>query len=102
MVLKADVFKETILKGLDFASHSGKLLTLGVKPSYPETGYGYIQIDEQEESGFYKVKTFIEKPAHEFAEVFVQSSEFFWNSGIFIWHVNTCLLYTSPSPRDRG
>lgn len=91
MVLKADVFKETILKGLDFASHSGKLLTLGVKPSYPETGYGYIQIDEQEESGFYKVKTFIEKPAHEFAEVFVQSSEFFWNSGIFIWHVNTIL-----------
>lgn len=91
MILKADVFKDTILKGLDFASRSGKLLTLGIKPSYPETGYGYIQIDEHLEGDFYKAKTFIEKPAREFAEVFVQSSEFFWNSGIFIWHVNTIL-----------
>lgn len=91
MILKADAFKESILKGMEFASQSDKLLTLGIKPSYPETGYGYIQIDEKQEGDFYKVKTFIEKPAREFAEVFVQSNEFYWNSGIFIWHVNTIL-----------
>lgn len=91
LILKMDEFKQAILKGMEFASHSGKLLTLGIKPSYPETGYGYIQIDEKEKENFYKVKTFIEKPAREFAEVFVQSNEFYWNSGIFIWHVNTIL-----------
>lgn len=91
MILKADAFKESIFKGMEFASKSDKLLTLGIKPSYPETGYGYIQIDEKQEGDFYKVKTFIEKPAREFAEVFVQSNEFYWNSGIFIWHVRTIL-----------
>lgn len=91
MILKMDEFKEAIQKGLEFASHSGELLTLGIKPGYPETGYGYIQIDEEKKGDFYKVKTFIEKPALEFAEVFVQSNEFYWNSGIFIWHVNTIL-----------
>ena len=50
-----------------------------------------IQIDEEKKGDFYKVKTFIEKPAREFAEIFVQSNEFYWNSGIFVWHVNTIL-----------
>ena len=81
-----------MLKGLDFASSSGKLINIGIKPTRPETGYGYIQIDDEERSGdFCKVKTFIEKPALEFAEVFVQGNEFYWNSGIFIWHVDTIM-----------
>lgn len=86
-----DEFKRDILKSLEFASHSDKLLTLGIKPSYPETGYGYIQVSEEKEEDFYKVKTFIEKPLREFAEVFVQSNEFYWNSGIFVWHVKTIM-----------
>lgn len=91
LILKQDEFKEAILKGLDFASKNDKLVTLGIKPNRPDTGYGYIQIDEEKEGDFYKVKTFIEKPAREFAEIFIQSDEFYWNSGIFVWNVNTIL-----------
>lgn len=89
LILKSDAFQEAILKGLDFASCHDKLLTIGIRPHRPETGYGYIQIADEKEGDFYKVKTFIEKPAKEFAEIFVQSNEFFWNSGIFVWHVDT-------------
>jgi mannose-1-phosphate guanylyltransferase len=69
--MKVEEFKEAILKGLEFASKNDKLVTLGIKPNRPETGYGYIQIDEEKKGDFYKVKTFIEKPAREFAEIFV-------------------------------
>lgn len=91
LILNVERFREAILKGLEFASRTDKLITLGIKPAKAETGYGYIQIDEEKEGDFFKVKTFIEKPAKEFAEIFVQSNEFYWNSGIFIWHVNTIL-----------
>ncbi|MGL4519072.1 MAG: mannose-1-phosphate guanylyltransferase [Phocaeicola sp.] len=91
LILKEEEFKESIIKGLAFVEKSDQLLTLGIKPNRPETGYGYIQIDEQQEKGFFKAKTFIEKPQLEFAEVFVQSDEFYWNSGIFLWNVNTIL-----------
>ena len=91
LVLKADEFRESILRGLDFASKYDKLLTIGIRPGRPETGYGYIQVGERDESepDFYRVKTFIEKPAREFAEIFVQSNEFYWNSGIFLWSIKT-------------
>lgn len=91
LILKEDEFKNAILKGLDFVAHSPQLLTLGIRPNRPETGYGYIQIDEEKQDEFYKVKTFIEKPQLEFAKVFVESGEFYWNSGIFLWNVNTIL-----------
>ena len=91
LILKEAEFIEAINKGLEFVSHSSQLLTLGIKPSRPETGYGYIQVDEKKEGDFYKVKTFIEKPQLEFAQVFVESDEFYWNSGIFLWNVNTIL-----------
>lgn len=91
LILKSEAFKQALMKGLEFASKNDKLVTLGIKPNRPETGYGYIQIDEEKEGDFYKVKTFIEKPALEFAEIFVQSNEFYWNSGIFVWNVRTIL-----------
>ena len=91
LILKEGEFIEAIQKGLEFVANSPQLLTLGIKPNRPETGYGYIQIDEKQEGNFYKVKTFIEKPQLEFAEVFAESDEFYWNSGIFIWNVNTIL-----------
>lgn len=91
LILKEDKFVESISKGLEFVAQSPQLLTLGIKPNRPETGYGYIQIDDEKEGDFYKVKTFVEKPQLEFAQVFVESKEFFWNSGIFLWNVNTIL-----------
>ncbi len=91
LILKEDEFLAAIEKGLDFVSRSEKLLTLGIKPTRPETGYGYIQIDEPAGDNFYKVKTFTEKPELELAKVFVESGEFYWNSGLFMWNVNTII-----------
>ena len=84
LILKEDEFLAAIEKGLDFVSRSEKLLTLGIKPNRPETGYGYIQIDEPAGGNFYKVKTFTEKPELELAKVFVESGEFYWNSDYFV------------------
>ena len=91
LILKEDEFIKAIQKGLEFVAQSPQLLTLGIKPNRPETGYGYIQITDEKQGDFYKVKTFVEKPQLEFAKVFVESEEFYWNSGIFLWNVNTIL-----------
>ena len=91
LILKEAEFLEAIQKGLEFVSKSDKLLTLGIKPNRPETGYGYIQIDEQAGDNFYKVKTFTEKPEIELAKVFVESGEFYWNSGLFMWNVKSII-----------
>ena len=94
LILKEDEFLAAIEKGLEFVTHSEKLLTLGIKPNRPETGYGYIQIDEPEGDNLYKVKTFTEKPELELAKVFVESGEFYWNAGLFIWNVNSIIKAT--------
>ena len=91
LILKEDEFLTAIKNGLDFVSQNEKLLTLGIRPNRPETGYGYIQIAQQEGDNLYKVKTFTEKPELELAKVFVASGEFYWNSGLFMWNVNTIL-----------
>lgn len=91
LILKEEEFLNAIAKGLDFVAQSDKLLTLGIKPNRPETGYGYIQIAEQVSDNFYKVKTFTEKPELELAKVFVESREFYWNSGLFMWNVNSII-----------
>lgn len=91
LILKESEFLTAVEKGLQFVSESDKLLTLGIKPNRPETGYGYIQIDDPAGENFYKVKTFTEKPELELAKVFVNSGEFYWNSGLFLWNVSTIL-----------
>ncbi|NDV82220.1 mannose-1-phosphate guanylyltransferase [Bacteroides sp. 51] len=91
LILKEGEFLEAVEKGLEFVARSEKLLTLGIKPNRPETGYGYIQIAEKEEENFYKVKTFTEKPELELAKVFLESGEFYWNSGLFLWNVNSII-----------
>lgn len=87
LITRDNLFIESIERGFEFVEHHDALLTLGIKPSRPETGYGYIQIGQPvtEAPGICKVKTFTEKPKLELAQVFVESGEFFWNSGIFLW-----------------
>ncbi len=91
LILNEDLFRKNIVSGLQFVKTSNRLLTLGIKPSRPETGYGYIQIEEEENlpENFSKVKTFTEKPNLEMAKIFFESGEFFWNSGIFIWSLKS-------------
>lgn len=82
-------FINVIEAGLNYVNSSQKLLTLGLKPNRPETGYGYIQVENNEiDLGISKVKTFTEKPNVDLAEVFLNSGDFFWNSGIFIWSLS--------------
>lgn len=92
IVMKTDVFKSVVLNGLNYVSIHDELLTLGIVPTRPDTGYGYIQfLEEKGSNGIYKVKTFTEKPDLELARQFIESGDFLWNSGIFIWNVNTIL-----------
>jgi mannose-1-phosphate guanylyltransferase len=89
LIIKEEEFVRQIKNGLEFIESNDALLTLGIKPSRPETGYGYIQVKEKLEfnnlNNLYTVKTFTEKPGLEMAQIFVDSGEFFWNSGIFLW-----------------
>ncbi len=85
LITRDKEFETSILKGFEFVESHDALLTLGIRPTRPETGYGYIQIGREIGDGILKVKTFTEKPNRELAEVFLESGEFFWNSGIFLW-----------------
>lgn len=95
LILKEEEFIQQIRNGLEFAQNNNALLTLGIKPSRPETGYGYIQVKKKVKfnqlTNLFKVKTFTEKPNIQMAEVFVESGEFFWNSGIFIWSLSSII-----------
>ena len=92
LILDQEKFLETCDEALGFATRLNALVTLGIKPTYPNTGYGYIQHDDKEMAdSIYKVKTFTEKPNLELAKTFLASGDFLWNSGIFIWKLN-CIL----------
>lgn len=83
LILNESEFHSIIEECLDFAREHDALMTVGIKPSRPETGYGYIQKSNNERIS--RVKCFTEKPNLELAQTFVECGEFFWNSGIFIW-----------------
>ena len=129
LILEEDKFRQTISKAFDFVSTNKAICTLGMQPTRPETGYGYIQFVkdrfadriktanadriqtesdlEREEccsDGIYPVKTFTEKPNLEMAKVFLESGDFLWNSGIFIWNLQTiseAFRYLLPQVADR-
>ncbi|GAB6012006.1 mannose-1-phosphate guanylyltransferase [Viscerimonas tarda] len=91
LILKEDEFVSVIQNALEFVERNPMLLTLGIKPSRPETGYGYIQVSEETVNDVPKVKVFTEKPNFELAKVFCESGEFLWNSGLFIWNIKTIM-----------
>lgn len=84
VIIKEEEFKRRVNIALDFASQNDALLTLGIKPTHPNTGYGYIQFDEQG-GEVHTVKTFTEKPNLDLAQKFVDSGDYLWNAGIFVW-----------------
>lgn len=92
LIVDERAFERTAHDALDFVAHNDALLTLGIKPTRPDTGYGYIQYDVEEElDKVYRVKTFTEKPSLDLARTFLKSGDFLWNSGIFVWNVNTVM-----------
>jgi len=95
IILREDIFNEVVESALRTTAADDWLLTLGIKPSRPDTGYGYIQFNEEircpEDDRIFKVKTFTEKPQLEMAKSFLASGDFLWNSGIFIWSLKSIL-----------
>lgn len=86
LILKELAFIETIKNALDFATKNTALVTIGITPNRPDTGYGYIQYHAAiKDDRAHKVKTFTEKPDLELAKTFIESGDFLWNAGIFIW-----------------
>lgn len=85
LILNEKEFRRVVESSLEFVAFRNALMTIGIQPTRPETGYGYIQKSNSEE--VCKVKCFTEKPSLEMAEAFIECGEFLWNSGIFIWKV---------------
>jgi mannose-1-phosphate guanylyltransferase len=95
IILQEENFLKVIGSALKASETNGHLLTLGIKPNRPDTGYGYIQFKDEvpfpENPRIRKVKTFTEKPALEMAKSFLSSGDFLWNSGIFIWKATSII-----------
>ena len=91
LITRQQAFQQCVTTGFEFVEQNDALLTLGIEPTRPETGYGYIQIGSAVDETISKVKTFTEKPNLELAKVFLASGEFFWNSGIFMWKAQTVI-----------
>lgn len=92
IILEPENFKNKCLEALQFTSTNPALVTLGIKPTHPNTGYGYIQYGDQAASeNVFKVKTFTEKPDRELAKTFLSSGDFLWNAGIFVWQIKNII-----------
>lgn len=91
LITGESVFNDCVTRGFEFVESRDALLTLGITPTRPETGYGYIQIGQEAAPGILKVKTFTEKPNADLAKVFLDSGEFFWNAGIFLWKASAII-----------
>jgi len=91
LIINEEKFRQSVISAFEFIDSRDALVTMGIKPSRPETGYGYIQVGEHIEGNFSSVKTFTEKPDEDLARVFLKSGEFFWNSGMFFWSAESIL-----------
>ena len=92
LILQEESYQSDMLEGLDFVGEKGCLMVMGVRASRPETGYGYIQKDDEtNEKAICKVKAFSEKPSHAFAEMFVKDGGFLWNTGLQVFRADVLL-----------
>lgn len=94
VIMKEDKFNTTLSQAIQHARDTGHLVTIGIKPSRPDSGYGYIQFFKDNQYGVsevQRVKTFTEKPSVELAIQFLQSGDFYWNSGMFVWKVSSII-----------
>lgn len=89
LILKETMFHEKVKLGFSMAESNDYLITLGIQPTRPDTGYGYIQFNDNSGEQISKVKNFTEKPELETAKKFLDSGDFLWNAGIFIWNVKS-------------
>jgi len=89
LILNTNAYRENILKALNYATINKAILTIGIKPNRPETGYGYIKFDDTAEAEIKKVDQFVEKPNADTAKLYVSSGKYLWNAGMFAWHVST-------------
>ena len=87
-IFNEEAFRKNALEGLAFVAENNHFLTMGVKPTRPEPGYGYIQMGDVYSDNIYHVQSFTEKPERDFAKIFVESGEFYWNTGLFVSNVN--------------
>jgi len=101
LILNESLFAHSIDVGIGYVTENNVLLAMGVKPTRPEPGYGYIQLGDMScKPDVYKVKSFTEKPERDFARMFMESGEFYWNTGIFIsnaWHLLDTFEHVFPS-----
>lgn len=92
VITPQEKFNEAVLKAFSIAEQNADaLVTLGVRPSRPDVGFGYIQRGERHAEGVYEVQRFVEKPNHALATKYVASGEYYWNSGMFCWRATTIL-----------
>lgn len=91
LVINVEEFRRVIAAALDFTGNEKRIVTIGIKPSRPETGYGYIEEGELAEGEVYKVDSFREKPCLEVAEQYLADGGYLWNAGIFVWNIDTIM-----------
>ena len=93
LIMKEVDFEKDVLSAMDFVGKNDCLLVTGMHPTRPETGYGYLQIDDDRQVGerIYPVRSFTEKPNEEFANIFLQEGSFYWNTGLFYFNVDVML-----------
>ena len=89
VVMNPEEFRRVIKNALGFTAESDAIVTIGIKPSRPETGYGYVESADSVKGEIEKVAAFKEKPALEVAERYLKAGNYLWNAGIFVWNVNT-------------
>jgi mannose-1-phosphate guanylyltransferase len=92
LILDEQTFRQQMLEAFDFVAEHDEILSIGIKPTRPDTNYGYIQFETKNiQEQFHKVRTFVEKPNLDIARTFLRSGDFLWNSGIFAWNTRTIL-----------